>query len=293
MGANVSCCTGSTINFSDILRGITCICLRKNKKNLHTPKFNKTIIFNKLPTDIDFGLVFDHNNISDSINIIFNNQGYIISAHSNNVSKIFGTKTDNLIGYNVYTDLVEFAPASIIGMIVEILEYVQKTSKVTGCMIRISDKYETGEYIMVGFPIFNNNSTEIIGTLLVKQPFTYLLTHKSILSSVEYSDILLSQSDYVVQYNVQHSNAHRSNTQHSNAHRSNTQHSNTHRSHTQHSNTHRSHTQYDTKNEIKHNTESNIKNDIKTDIKTDIKNDIKTDTESDTKNETGSDNNNF
>lgn len=186
MGATISCCAGSTVNLQGILQGINC-CGKKKKKIKADIK--STVIFNKLPDDIDYSKILNNETVINGFNLVINSNGFIISAHSSYPSKMFGVNVEKLIGFNLIDDLDEFIPHGIISMVTEILNTVKSTGLTTGCLVSFGDRSEP-EHILLGLPIGNNSN--IMGVFLVKQQFTNELRNISVLSTISNNGALNS-----------------------------------------------------------------------------------------------------
>lgn len=190
---NVSLCPGSTVNVS-----LPKMCCRRREPASPKPKpkpkpkprrkhcHNKVIVFKRLEAGLDYSMIFNRDRNDDGINLIVNSKNYIIGGRSENVSHMFDTKVDNLIGMNL-DEIEEHVPPSIVQMIREIITSVYESRGMVGCQVVISDDKCTTNHILCAFPIVDkaNLDSTIYSVMLFKQPYHGILGHRAILTRLD------------------------------------------------------------------------------------------------------------
>lgn len=196
---NVSLCPGSTVNIS-----LPKICCRRGGSADPNPKpkpkrkrnHNKVIVFKRLESELDYSMMFNRDRNDEGINLIVNSKNYVIGGRSENVSNMFDTKVDNLVGMNL-DEIEEHVPPSIVQMIREIITSVYESRGMVGCQVAISDANGTTDHILCAFPIVdkaNLNST-IYSVMLFKQPYHGILDHRAILTRLDRPAIVMPEEE--------------------------------------------------------------------------------------------------
>lgn len=152
------CCQGFTL--STLFK--SCMCFTSSDQPDIPEK--RHVAFTRLPDGTNFKYLFDNSNIKHSVNLVFNNDHVIITAHTEN-SKLFNQKSIKLVGCKL-ENLVQYIPTGIVDMIKIMLVSIKNTGSMKGCIIHIDGV----TYLCCGFPIIAPDNS-VISVLLMKKEF--------------------------------------------------------------------------------------------------------------------------
>ncbi len=159
-------------------------CTIKTKSKIKNVQKDKVVVFKKLPHNMRNDAVFEKHNAQSGFSMVVNKKGDIISGHSPSESILLNSKIDALIGKN----LIQHGESGLImppvlTMLQRIMEEVQKQKKMVGCIVCVSSKDIMDEYILCGYPIVNDVSSQstVLSVLLVKQMSSNIIDVDSIL----------------------------------------------------------------------------------------------------------------